>query len=388
MPQIITCPDCGRKLRVPDELVGKKVKCPDCKVKFTGGITTKPNGQPAKTAPARAKDDDEQRVATAPGGKKAGRVKEDDKDDRPSSRSRDDERPGRKRKARRRDEEEDEDHPYRTSEEEDDEDRSRTGSTPQQRRKGWKMTLLGLNLIIYGIYTLIGTWAVGLLGCATLFLIGIGGMSTLDPDIMTGSAMGATVGVMILYGALGLGYFAAFALQTTGHGFCMAIPDKPGTGRKPLAIATFSCMCAIIALVLLTCGAMFMFRGRGHFIGLLPMAIFIGFFVCYFLFLRAVAVAMREPELARQIVIYMITIPVLIVVLPLLSCLMAMIGGFAMLGVAANSNSPQGTAGSVGGMFLLVMICNLVIVCIEIGMFIWYVVIVHKVRNAVRDYVD
>lgn len=30
MPQIITCPHCPRKLRVPDELLGKHVKCPGC----------------------------------------------------------------------------------------------------------------------------------------------------------------------------------------------------------------------------------------------------------------------------------------------------------------------------------------------------------------------
>jgi hypothetical protein len=144
----------------------------------------------------------------------------------------------------------------------------------------------------------------------------------------------------------------------------------------------------MIALELLSCGVMFTLRGRGQFIGLLPLVVFIGYFVCYFLFLRAVAVAMREPGLAKEIVIYLITVPILIVVLPLLGCLMAMIGGVAMLGVAANSNTPQGTAGSVGGMFLLAMICNLVLVCIWIGMFIWYIVIIHKVRNAVRDYVD
>src|SRR5260370_8844628 len=132
MPQIITCPDCGRKLRVPDELVGKKVKCPDCKVKFTGGITTKPDSKPARTAPARATDEDEQRVATAPAGKKAGRAQEDDEDDRPS----------RRKKVSRRDEE-DEDHPYRASD--DDEARARPPGTAAQRRQGWQMTLLRLN---------------------------------------------------------------------------------------------------------------------------------------------------------------------------------------------------------------------------------------------------
>jgi hypothetical protein len=36
MPIIVQCPSCERKLRVPDELLGKKVKCPGCKVIFTG----------------------------------------------------------------------------------------------------------------------------------------------------------------------------------------------------------------------------------------------------------------------------------------------------------------------------------------------------------------
>src|SRR5262245_7460312 len=31
MPVIISCPDCGRKVRVQDEQLGKKVRCPGCK---------------------------------------------------------------------------------------------------------------------------------------------------------------------------------------------------------------------------------------------------------------------------------------------------------------------------------------------------------------------
>jgi hypothetical protein len=199
--------------------------------------------------------------------------------------------------------------------------------------------------------------------------------------------MGASIGAMILYGAILLGNFAVLVLQTTGNGFCMAIPDKPGTGRKPLAIATFACIVAIIAFDLLTCGAMFVFRGRGHFVGIVPLLVSIGYFFCYCLFLRAVAVAMREHGVARQILIFMITVPCLVVVLPVLFCVMAMIGGLATLGVVSQSNSPQGAAGGFGAMVILGLVCDILFLCIWVGMYIWYVVLVHQARNAVRDYV-
>src|SRR5437899_1406496 len=34
MPELIQCPSCDRKLRVPDNLIGKKVKCPSCSKTF------------------------------------------------------------------------------------------------------------------------------------------------------------------------------------------------------------------------------------------------------------------------------------------------------------------------------------------------------------------
>jgi hypothetical protein len=37
MPIIVQCPTCERKLRVPDQLLGKKVKCPGCQGTFTAG---------------------------------------------------------------------------------------------------------------------------------------------------------------------------------------------------------------------------------------------------------------------------------------------------------------------------------------------------------------
>jgi predicted Zn finger-like uncharacterized protein len=44
---IIDCPSCGRKLRVPDELLGKAVKCPTCEHMFEA-----PTAQAQTTSPA------------------------------------------------------------------------------------------------------------------------------------------------------------------------------------------------------------------------------------------------------------------------------------------------------------------------------------------------
>jgi predicted Zn finger-like uncharacterized protein len=37
MPELVTCPSCTKQLRVPDALLGKNVKCPQCGTIFVGG---------------------------------------------------------------------------------------------------------------------------------------------------------------------------------------------------------------------------------------------------------------------------------------------------------------------------------------------------------------
>jgi predicted Zn finger-like uncharacterized protein len=58
MPINTDCPSCNRKLRVPDELLGKKVKCPTCGTVFQADEST----TPAPAGPAEA----EEPVASAP----------------------------------------------------------------------------------------------------------------------------------------------------------------------------------------------------------------------------------------------------------------------------------------------------------------------------------
>jgi predicted Zn finger-like uncharacterized protein len=63
MAEVVNCPNCQRKLRVPEELLGKKVKCPTCSETFTataaaGGGEAPPPPPPDEPPPRRPREDD------------------------------------------------------------------------------------------------------------------------------------------------------------------------------------------------------------------------------------------------------------------------------------------------------------------------------------------
>lgn len=94
MPIQITCPSCSRQLRVPDDLVGKYVKCPSCDKTFTasaeaGGPTQE--YAPEAPPPRRALNDEGHKQAEEPPPRPPRPRRDDDDDfddDRPMRRSR------------------------------------------------------------------------------------------------------------------------------------------------------------------------------------------------------------------------------------------------------------------------------------------------------------
>ena len=61
MPEVVNCPQCERKLRVPEDLLGKKVKCPTCGNTFTAEVPSAappPRGEEDEHAPPRQQYDD------------------------------------------------------------------------------------------------------------------------------------------------------------------------------------------------------------------------------------------------------------------------------------------------------------------------------------------
>jgi len=60
MPVQIRCESCSRKLRIPENLLGKTVRCPSCQATFTAQVEEEPavamiDDEPESPAPARAR---------------------------------------------------------------------------------------------------------------------------------------------------------------------------------------------------------------------------------------------------------------------------------------------------------------------------------------------
>lgn len=103
MAHLISCPECKKHLQVPDDLIGKKVQCPECKHTFTAqveveevSVSSKPSAPPPATnkPPAwdtkKGRDDDEEEDSYNVRKRRRNRDDddEDDDDDRPSRRRR------------------------------------------------------------------------------------------------------------------------------------------------------------------------------------------------------------------------------------------------------------------------------------------------------------
>ncbi len=62
MPVQTSCPSCGQKLRVPDELVGQSVKCPKCSFIFVASLEEQPAGPPPRETASESSSERYQRI--------------------------------------------------------------------------------------------------------------------------------------------------------------------------------------------------------------------------------------------------------------------------------------------------------------------------------------
>jgi predicted Zn finger-like uncharacterized protein len=96
MSSVIACPSCQKQLKVPDEYIGRNVKCPGCKETFTAQVEAKSAPPPApeeivekprkKLAPPPEQEEDE---APRPAKRRPAEVVDDDEgEERPSRRRR------------------------------------------------------------------------------------------------------------------------------------------------------------------------------------------------------------------------------------------------------------------------------------------------------------
>lgn len=407
MPQLIRCPDCGRTLRVPDDLLGKKVKCPGCGVKFVGAADAP---EELDEAPARSSFSSTRADSSA--GRRPSRRDDDDEDDRRRSRRDDEYEDDRPRRSRRR---RDDDY-----EDEDDDDRYRRRRPEGDPVQGWQRVRLGINLIITGEFIWIAAIVLLVLGGVALWAFGVASifsMASSPPSSSTASAaagtfFGMAIGAVILFGLYWLLNLAEQGLRVAGEGFCMGVvPTRRATYLRGLAIATFCCGAAGVLLFYGGyCGgygfniAAFSGYGSGYpgywgvgpsVLGLSGM-IFLAERYCFLFFLRGTAISMRQEALARQIVYWMIAAPCIVALFVVSAFILMCAGGMAVFSsatstVGATSQSQANaaaanTAGMAMGWMVAMFTCWGVGFLVGLALFIWYLVILFQSRSAVSGW--
>ena len=80
MSQLISCPECKKHLQVPEELLGKKVQCPECKFTFTAEESTPTEVVSTATSAPRP-------ISSSAAKKKAEWDKDDEEEDSRSSKN-------------------------------------------------------------------------------------------------------------------------------------------------------------------------------------------------------------------------------------------------------------------------------------------------------------
>jgi hypothetical protein len=406
MPEIVSCPHCRRRSRLPDSLMGKKVRCPECKEVFTATVAAPAPPPPVKKEGVKPKRDD----AEDPGyevvdededeGKPKKKRRTDDDDERVSDRPRsrrhddgdddDDERVTSRRRRFNRDEEDDDD-------DDDDDDEDDAYRRPRKRpkvRANWPRVLSGLTLIMWStILTVCLAIAlfVGMLVC--------GGMGA--AAARGGGAAGAGAGVagLVILGLLAVvGFLACYVMKIVGHVLCL--PSPPARGAKILALVTVILVFTDLGCMVLEWVIGFAQSGMAGLAGaanpmpalggmggmaavgaalvltVIRLLATVATFFVFLFYLRAIALITGNDWLASNIVKFMIaSIAVVVGGFFLTIVMVAVIGGAAGR-AAANQGEPGVGVGVCG---CVSCITELVV---GVGMLVWYIQILVNTRNA------
>ena len=192
----VKCPRCSRALEIPDELMGKKVKCPACKMIFTatadasssasgvasapraGGQVPKPKSETdtrvrRKPPPPPSEEEEEEEEETPRVRRKGVRRRDEDEDDEDEE---EEERPRARRKPPRRREEEDE-------EEEDEDEEEEEEARPRRRRKPKSSSRQGAkSAVLAPAIGLMVSGGFGILVAILILLINLGVINLLPND--------------------------------------------------------------------------------------------------------------------------------------------------------------------------------------------------------------
>ena len=359
----VVCPNCSRKLRIEDDFVGKKVRCPDCKTVFVAeppeapeeaGITTSKRDKPA--APKKS-GSGESGIETAPSGKKPKRKADEEFDDLEEIDTGDEDAVKKPQRLK-----------------------------PKEARAGWRGMQFALSLIIWGVQTHLTVIALLFVGLIFLMILGLIAAKS------GGYGMFGVIGVLtiILYVLYALGSLAALILYAVGHGFFWQVPNQPGSFLRPMAIA---CMALFYAIILFTCGgyggACVLSTIDGRLGSLLNLCSFgmlllstVGWFFVFWIFMRFICLEVRNQTTPRFPIYFMIVFPTYNFVGPILLVLLFMLAGASV--AAVGFKNPSSIIAGGGAMFVVMAVAWLAFIIIDWCLLLWSSFILQNIRAAVE----
>ena len=321
MSIFVSCTGCLKQLKLPDNALGRKVRCPMCQTAFVAQAPAEeievlelvePAPVPPRPVPPVAPRSSAV-IAPPPPAPRPRHSEEVAEDPLP----------------------------------EDD-----RGGPPGGSRAGWRKVHSGLGLILLAIIlSIVGS--VVLLGVSFLMtMLGAAGAQQLNQmrvinanGVAAGNGLGVLLGaallIPLLAGAVGLAVFVSFLV---GHAFCMLVPAAKGNGgfARGLSVAAFCSFASV----------------TGAWVGT----------ILHYFYLWSVCHALKKPMMARNVSNFMYAHVILIV---------GLFVGF-LLGIVIGTMGLTVVAGFwIVGLMLLMGVGSL-------ALFIWYIVLLVQIRAAIE----
>jgi hypothetical protein len=376
MPEITPCPKCGRKIRVADELLGKKIRCPRCGVTF---VVEAPEQQL------------EEAIAERPGRSSRGRLDEEEEP-----------------RARRRDDDEDDEGP-----------RPARRRPPPASAGSWERVRRGIGLMLIAIAIAIVGWiavfVTTLLAMALTAGVALSSMSGKDMNALN-AAIGTSVVAMIVIAGVAILFGISYVVvRFIAHLDSTAAPAREGAHALGVwgfwMYVGWLVLPVLYFLLMIVCGGMLMGAHTQAAVGMSATLMTIasvlfyivwvgvltvgGWFVWLF-FLRACAKLVRAPRLAQSILFLILTAALLLV------SGLAM-GGLNLLAASAVTGAelttpsgpglhpaagPSAASGLAGVLGVVQLGCGCLTLFLALATFVWTIVSMFLVRSAITRYLE
>lgn len=399
MPQITTCPECTKQLRVPDDLIGRKVRCPGCSAMFTAEAAAAPPPPPPARAPQPAADRREAFKDRGDEPPPRRRDDRDDYDDRRGRRDRDDDRYADDRRPRRRDDDYDDRRRGRDDDYDDrrrDDDYDDRDDAPRGESRALRGVRTGINLNVIASWLFLGVYGMYILFFGIAALIGasasLGGFRG-GPNTAGGVVVFICLFAVLILGAL----LTATVLVLVGMGMCMQTPRYRNSSARGLAIAAFACVAAAAFLYVSGLGiniAMAASRSGapvGGCVQIFTYPLLLAGVILWLFYLRSLCFQLRNREVAGKVMAVFIGLMVLIGLSFLVGALIAAVAWSAFASLAGFSGSggqptAARAAGTVGGVFIFALVMAGLLFLAQVGLQVWYTVVLQRVRDVVDRY--